>query len=199
MKQNNGDTSVYSFELDDNVSMSKYNESLNHSFLKVKTMKNNCVNLKCLDNIQKLCLIKEKYKELENKYFELENSGSRKCEEFEDLLHKKESELNNLKKLKSTYIDHKLNHLDYYQLKSLESKILLSLSLIKNEKDKIYLKKTKGSMLGKKSCIICYENEMNILFKPCNHLCVCNNCSSKVDSCPMCRTKIKEKNKIKYS
>ena len=135
MKQNNGDTSVYSVELDDNISMSKYNESVNHSFLKVKTMKNNCVNLKCLDNIQKLFLIKEKYKELENKYFELENSGSRKCEEFEDLLHKKEDELNNLKKLKSTYIDHKLNHLDYYQLKNLESKILLSLSLIKNEKD----------------------------------------------------------------
>ena len=28
MKQNNGDTSVYSVELDDNISMSKYNESL---------------------------------------------------------------------------------------------------------------------------------------------------------------------------
>ena len=199
MKQNNGDTSVYSFEMDDNVSMSKYNESINHSFLKVKTMKNNCVNLKCLDNIQKLCLIKEKYKDLENKYFDLEKSGSRKCEEFEELLKKKESELNNLKKLKSIYIDHKLNNLDYYSLKNLEGKIFKSLSLIESEKERIFLKETKGNMLGKKCCIVCYKNEINVLFKPCNHLCVCKNCSTKIEICPMCRTKIKEKSKIKYA
>jgi hypothetical protein len=150
MKQNNGDTSVYSFEMDDNVSMSKYNESINHSFLKVKTMKNNCVNLKCLDNIQKLCLIKEKYKDLENKYFDLEKSGSRKCEEFEELLKKKESELNNLKKLKSIYIDHKLNNLDYYSLKNLEGKIFKSLSLIESEKERIFLKKNKRKYVRKK-------------------------------------------------
>lgn len=41
--------------------------------------------------------------------------------------------------------------------------------------------------LGK--CCICYENNVNILFLPCSHICVCSLCGLKesITSCPMCR------------
>ena len=42
-------------------------------------------------------------------------------------------------------------------------------------------------------CVICYENEPNMLFLECLHVCVCNVCDSKgrFNKCPMCRTKLK--------
>lgn len=41
--------------------------------------------------------------------------------------------------------------------------------------------------LGK--CCICYENNVNIIFLPCSHICACSLCGLKesVSSCPMCR------------
>ena len=85
--------------LDNEEGYSKTTESneqtISHEILsKPKTMKNNCVNLKCMDNVQKLWAVKEQYKQLEKKYFEMESSGSKRCEEFEELLHKKENDLN---------------------------------------------------------------------------------------------------------
>lgn len=43
-------------------------------------------------------------------------------------------------------------------------------------------------------CCICLINERNIVFRPCNHLCVCNNCilNSNLQTCPLCRTEITE-------
>lgn len=51
---------------------------------------------------------------------------------------------------------------------------------------------------NKKICSICYENEIRILLKPCNHLCVCNVCSNKIDSCPLCRENITSKEYVKF-
>ncbi len=51
---------------------------------------------------------------------------------------------------------------------------------------------------NKKICSICYINEIRILFKPCNHLCVCSECSKKIDSCPICRMVINSKEFIKF-
>ena len=31
------------------------------------------------------------------------------------------------------------------------------------------------------SCIICYDNKRNVLFKPCNHICICDTCSGTTD------------------
>ena len=46
------------FDENDDVSM--------HAMRKPKTMDNNCVNLKCLNNRQKLVELKDKYKKVEN-------------------------------------------------------------------------------------------------------------------------------------
>ena len=178
--------------------ISKFNESAIIPFFP-KTIKNNCLNLKCLDNIQKLQLLKEKYKNLEKKYFNCELKGTKKCEEYNDLLLKKQNYLNKYEKLYLIYNKHQINDLDYYELKNLESKIISTLNNFKIIKNKKLKEKTKGNMFGKKNCVVCFENEINILLKPCNHLCTCEKCTKQIDSCPMCRKKIKEINKIKYS
>ena len=178
--------------------ISKFNESAIIPFFP-KTIKNNCLNLKCLDNIQKLKLLKEKYKNLEKTYFDFELKGTKKCEEYNDLLLKKQNYLNKYEKLYLIYNKHQINDLDYYELKNLEAKIISTLNNFKIIKNKKLKEKTKGNMFGKKNCVVCFENEINILLKPCNHLCTCEKCTKKIDSCPMCRKKIKEINKIKYS
>lgn len=41
-------------------------------------------------------------------------------------------------------------------------------------------------------CIICDEQNRNVLFKPCNHLLICDVCSGNhsFEHCTICRTKI---------
>jgi len=48
------------------------------------------------------------------------------------------------------------------------------------------------------TCVICYENKKNIMFKDCKHIAVCNICSKKIKDCPICRKKIKKKPEIVY-
>ena len=42
-----------------------------------------------------------------------------------------------------------------------------------------------------KICTICLENNVNLIFKPCGHYIVCNNCflTGDLKKCPFCRTK----------
>ena len=49
------------------------------------------------------------------------------------------------------------------------------------------------------SCVICLENEPNILFNDCNHICTCLECEKIKPSviCPYCRTEISKRIKIK--
>lgn len=42
--------------------------------------------------------------------------------------------------------------------------------------------------LGK--CCSCLETNVNVVFFPCGHLCTCQNCSVKLNQCPLCREKI---------
>ena len=48
-------------------------------------------------------------------------------------------------------------------------------------------------------CVICLENESNILFTDCKHICTCLKCEKIYPSikCPYCRTEISRKIKIK--
>ncbi|XP_035697595.1 inhibitor of apoptosis protein-like [Branchiostoma floridae] len=39
-------------------------------------------------------------------------------------------------------------------------------------------------------CKICMEEEMEIVFVPCGHFAVCQNCSASLRCCPMCRKNI---------
>uniref|UniRef100_A0A6C0D9G4 RING-type domain-containing protein n=1 Tax=viral metagenome TaxID=1070528 RepID=A0A6C0D9G4_9ZZZZ len=44
-------------------------------------------------------------------------------------------------------------------------------------------------------CSVCLTNEINIVFQPCSHLCVCNSCSSNpiMQTCPLCRSEITDR------
>lgn len=44
--------------------------------------------------------------------------------------------------------------------------------------------------LDQTMCAICLDKLSNVVLKPCNHLCVCNNCRTSVTLCPLCRVPI---------
>jgi|GEM_PF-3796972 len=45
-------------------------------------------------------------------------------------------------------------------------------------------------------CPICRDHAKEVKFNPCHHVCVCEDCSAKVDNCPICRTKISGKQRV---
>tara|TARA_A100001015_G_scaffold187633_1_gene208985 strand:+ start:2978 stop:3475 length:498 start_codon:yes stop_codon:yes gene_type:complete len=42
------------------------------------------------------------------------------------------------------------------------------------------------------SCVICLDNKRNVLFKPCNHICICDTCSGSSDlkNCILCNAEL---------
>ncbi|EPY39035.1 hypothetical protein AGDE_04894 [Angomonas deanei] len=63
--------------------------------------------------------------------------------------------------------------------------------LTKTEKDKI------GDPLSDDDdcCVVCYGQRDTVMV-PCGHFCLCSSCAANVLDCPMCRTKIKFRQKI---
>lgn len=43
-------------------------------------------------------------------------------------------------------------------------------------------------------CAVCLQNRKTVLFHPCMHLCCCNECSGKLQKCPICRRNISSRN-----
>ncbi|XP_033098546.1 baculoviral IAP repeat-containing protein 7-like [Anneissia japonica] len=43
----------------------------------------------------------------------------------------------------------------------------------------------------KRTCKICMDNEINVLFTPCGHLVACEQCARSIQICPICRIPIK--------
>ncbi|XP_033112436.1 baculoviral IAP repeat-containing protein 3-like [Anneissia japonica] len=46
------------------------------------------------------------------------------------------------------------------------------------------------------ACKVCLNLPANIVFRPCNHLVTCEECGRKLNSCPICREKVKDRIKI---
>jgi len=66
---------------------------------------------------------------------------------------------------------------------------------IKNLKNQIIEKDNIIEEFDKKCCSVCFINESNIIFIPCGHLCMCNQCYNKylehnmnMTLCPICRS-----------
>jgi hypothetical protein len=53
-----------------------------------------------------------------------------------------------------------------------------------------------SSSSDKHVCVVCMDKDKNILLGPCNHLCVCQDCSVPLKKCPMCRGDIEKKTKV---
>jgi len=43
------------------------------------------------------------------------------------------------------------------------------------------------------TCCVCMDSELKVVFIPCRHLCVCEECSGEIDHCPICRAHIVER------
>jgi Zinc finger, C3HC4 type (RING finger) len=48
------------------------------------------------------------------------------------------------------------------------------------------------------ACVVCLFQERNVIFSPCNHICVCSTCSSNssITTCPICRANIVKKQDV---
>ncbi|CAC5384305.1 unnamed protein product [Mytilus coruscus] len=61
--------------------------------------------------------------------------------------------------------------------------------------------KTGNSKGDKYLCKVCFDNQVEVIFLPCMHVCWCKNCSDKtnVKHCPICREKIKESRPLYFA
>ncbi|XP_030765154.1 E3 ubiquitin-protein ligase MYLIP-A [Sitophilus oryzae] len=46
------------------------------------------------------------------------------------------------------------------------------------------------------TCKICMDNRLDCAFMPCAHVVACSTCSARIDRCPLCRTEIKQVQKL---
>ena len=56
--------------------------------------------------------------------------------------------------------------------------------------------KNEQSTNDKNDCCVCADEVSNTLLEPCNHLCVCQSCSTRIMFCPICRSNIANKKVI---
>ncbi|CAD8177690.1 unnamed protein product [Paramecium pentaurelia] len=74
---------------------------------------------------------------------------------------------------------------------------------IKKVEDQLVKTKNQISLyknsLIQKFCVICLQKEYCILLKPCGHVCVCEECSKKIDQCPIDRVKVIKMKKVYLS
>mmetsp|Transcript_34887 Transcript_34887/g.44033 ORF Transcript_34887/g.44033 Transcript_34887/m.44033 type:complete len:347 (-) Transcript_34887:113-1153(-) len=56
------------------------------------------------------------------------------------------------------------------------------------KEEKGYRKEKRSEENG--DCVICFDSACNTLLLPCKHLCVCCECSTNLDNCPICRSTI---------
>lgn len=49
-------------------------------------------------------------------------------------------------------------------------------------------------------CVVCLNNKKSIILRPCNHLCLCEECSASkehsIKECPVCRKKIEKRERV---
>jgi hypothetical protein len=84
-------------------------------------------------------------------------------------------------------------------LKTVSSRMLTQiLQALRHTVVKIQTEMERRKDLGSSDlCVVCMESKKTILIMPCNHLCLCFECSRSVsDKCPMCRSPVENKIKV---
>lgn len=87
-----------------------------------------------------------------------------------------------------------LEELTYPQLKLHEEKLLHSLNVLRQVKEQEItrlLARTEENL-----CAICNTGHLEVLFRPCKHVCSCGNCAVRLKDCPICRDRIASREKI---
>jgi len=58
------------------------------------------------------------------------------------------------------------------------------------EKPETDLQSENARLKEQRTCKICMDGEVGVVFLPCGHLCCCVNCAPALKDCPVCRTQI---------
>ncbi|GCC34080.1 hypothetical protein chiPu_0012553, partial [Chiloscyllium punctatum] len=51
-------------------------------------------------------------------------------------------------------------------------------------------------VLAQSECVVCLEQESQMIFLPCGHVCCCQTCGAELSTCPLCRKDIEQKIRI---
>ena len=81
-----------------------------------------------------------------------------------------------------------LESLTYHQLTKLENNLLTLLLKIKGKISEFEMDIINGEeeFQERRFCIECKLNEINVVFKPCSHICLCVECAESALKCPIC-------------
>jgi len=66
----------------------------------------------------------------------------------------------------------------------------IAASSAEKEKPESDLESENARLKEQRTCKICMDGEVGVVFLPCGHLCCCVNCAPALKDCPVCRTKI---------
>lgn len=66
-----------------------------------------------------------------------------------------------------------------------------SITQLQNQLDEEKRRANEASM-----CILCYERNKCVAFRPCGHVCSCESCSRRVDQCPLCRAPVQQRVRV---
>ena len=87
-----------------------------------------------------------------------------------------------------------LRPLSYTDLSRTEDTLHNTLELIRQRKEEEIAKRMASKDVS--LCVVCCEGKLEVLFRPCNHLCCCCECAGKMKECPICRGQIGTKEKV---
>ena len=48
-------------------------------------------------------------------------------------------------------------------------------------------------------CVVCQDLKREVILKPCNHYCLCHNCSRALKECPICKNRVRTTEKIYHA
>uniref|UniRef100_A0A7S3DED6 RING-type domain-containing protein n=1 Tax=Palpitomonas bilix TaxID=652834 RepID=A0A7S3DED6_9EUKA len=84
---------------------------------------------------------------------------------------------------------------DVDELETLERKGEEMMKLIRREKERRN-RIEREERENEKKCKVCLDNEKTVLLLPCAHLCLCQECSSQLSLCPICKSDISERKHV---
>mmetsp|Transcript_25314 Transcript_25314/g.28156 ORF Transcript_25314/g.28156 Transcript_25314/m.28156 type:complete len:236 (+) Transcript_25314:138-845(+) len=123
-------------------------------------------------------------------------------EELEQLKISLQNEKNNVKKLqiKERRVRHlegyDLDELKWNNLEELDETLARALQNVRDHKVSVMNTQIKRELM---ECVVCFDEAITTLLQPCNHLCLCAGCASRVEKCPMCNGPIEARTAVFFA
>ena len=104
-----------------------------------------------------------------------------------------QDQMNGLEKKNSALIGEQsvIDSMSFSDIEELEQQLNLTLSITARRKAVVHREEER-----KKLCAICLTSDKCILLIPCNHICLCEPCSTQVNNCPLCLSPTTQKLRV---